>query len=289
MWDASTVNQPGQSSTGCTDPNATNYNPNATVDDGSCTYAQGSNNLEQKDVLNTVHFPVMSNVKFSQLRNTFRDKNPAGTIRASELRRRTSKTNMDPVVPDSTENTPIATTTNWKVSQFQNSRKYYKIDTSGTSTSTINIGGLAWNSNMNKNIRKWYYIKHDSESLNPNQPAFNINEEIVNFTLDLQADVHGAGGLRGGEVPSSSSFNWPNSTTHGGPGGDAVQMTGTANSNNFGIWLRSASELFAGGGGGGRGGGGAVGPDGPCWLPRVSVGNFNNGWGEWYSYSRGGG
>ena len=101
---------------GCTDPNATNYNPNATIDDGSCVYAPGgNNNLEQKDVLNTVHFPVMSNVKFSQLRNTFRDKNPSGTIKASELRRRTSKTNMDPVVPDSTENTPIATTVNWKV------------------------------------------------------------------------------------------------------------------------------------------------------------------------------
>ena len=274
---------------GCTDPNATNYNPNATIDDGSCVYAPGgNNNLEQKDVLNTVHFPVMSNVKFSQLRNTFRDKNPSGTIKASELRRRTSKTNMDPVVPDSTENTPIATTVNWKVSQFQNSRKYYMIETSSTSTSTINIGGLAWNSNMNKNIRKWYYIKHDCESFNPNQPAFNINEEVVNFTLDIAAIVHGAGGLRGGETPSSSAFNWPNSITEGGPGGDAVRMTGTANSNNFGVWLRSNSELFGGGGGGGRGGGGTKGPDGPCWLPKVTVGNVNNGYGEWYSYSRGG-
>ena len=274
---------------GCTDPNATNYNPNATIDDGSCVYAPGgNNNLEQKDVLNTVHFPVMSNVKFSQLRNTFRDKNPSGTIKASELRRRTSKTNMDPVVPDSTENTPIATTVNWKVSQFQNSRKYYMIETSSTSTSTINIGGLAWNSNMNKNIRKWYYIKHDCESFNPNQPAFNLNEEVVNFTLDIAAIVHGAGGLRGGETPSSSAFNWPNSITEGGPGGDAVRMTGTANSNNFGVWLRSNSELFGGGGGGGRGGGGTKGPDGPCWLPKATVGNVNNGYGEWYSYSRGG-
>ena len=274
---------------GCTDPNATNYNPNATIDDGSCVYAPGgNNNLEQKDVLNTVHFPVMSNVKFSQLRNAFRDKNPAGTIKASELRRRTSKTNMDPVVPDSTENTPIATTVNWKVSQFQNSRKYYKIDTSSTSTSSINIGGLAWNSNMNKNIRKWYYIKHDCESFNPNQPAFNLNEEVVNFTLDIAAIVHGAGGLRGGQTPSSSAFNWPNSITEGGPGGDGVRMTGTANSNNFGVWLRSNSELFGGGGGGGRGGGGTKGPDGPCWLPKVTGGNVNSGWGEWYSYFRGG-
>ena len=275
---------------GCTDPNATNYNPNATIDDGSCVYAPGgNNNLEQKDVLNTVHFPVMSNVKFSQLRNTFRDKNPSGTIKASELRRRTSKTNMDPVVPDSTENTPIATTVNWKVSQFQNSRKYYMIETSGTSSSTVNIESLAWNSNFNKNIRKWYYIKHDCESLNPNQPALRINSEVVNFTLDLQADVHGAGGLRGGEVPSSSSFNWPNSNTNGGPGGNAVQMTPTGNSNNYGVWLRSNSELFAGGGGGGRGELGTAGPDGVCYSPRVTGGNFSNGWGEWYSYRRGNG
>ena len=273
---------------GCTDPNAVNYDTNATVDDGSCTYGQqGGNNLEQKDVSNTVYFPVMANVKFSQLRNSFRVNTPTGTIKASELRRRTSKTNMDPVVPDSTENTPIATTTNWKVSQFQNSRKYYMIETSSTSTSTIDIPALAWNSNFNKNIRKWYYIKHDCESLNPNQPALRINTEVVNFTLDLQADVHGAGGLRGGEVPSSSAFNWPNSNTNGGPGGNAVQMTPTGNSNNFGVWLRSNSELFAGGGGGGRGELGTAGPDGACYSPRVDTGDFSSGYGEWYSYRRG--
>ena len=273
---------------GCTDPNATNYDPNATVDDGSCIYGQqGSNNLEQKDVTNTVYFTSMANVKFSQLRNTFRVKNPTGTIKASELLRVTSKTNMDPIVPDSTENTSIATTVNWKVSQFQNSRKYYMIETSGTSSSTIDIPALAWNSNFNKNIRKWYYIKHDCESLNPNQPAFRINSEVVNFTLDLQADVHGAGGLRGGEVPSSSSFNWPNSNINGGPGGNAVEMTGTGNSNNYGVWLRSNSELFAGGGGGGRGELGTAGPDGACHTPRVTTGTFSNGYGEWYSYRRG--
>ena len=72
------------------------------------------------------------------------------------------------------------------------------------------------------------------------------------------------------------------------PGGDGVRMTGTANSNNFGVWLRSNSELFGGGGGGGRGGGGTKGPDGPCWSPRATVGNLSGGWGEWYSYSRGG-
>ena len=58
---------------GCIDTAAANYDPNATVDDGSCTYGQqGGNNLEQKDVSNTVYFPVMANVKFSQLRNSFR-------------------------------------------------------------------------------------------------------------------------------------------------------------------------------------------------------------------------
>ncbi len=275
---------------GCTDPNAVNYDPNATVDDGSCLYGtQGSNNLEQKDVTNTVYFTSMSNVKFSQLRNTFRVKNPTGTIKASELLRVTSKSNMDPVVPDSTENTSIATTVNWKVSQFQNSRKYYMIETSGTSSSTINIESLAWNSNFNKNIRKWYYIKHDCESLNPNQPVFRINSEVVNFTLDLQARVHAAGGLRGGEVPSSSSFNWPNSNINGGPGGNAVEMNSIGNSNNYGVWLRSNAELFAGGGGGGRGEEGTAGPDGACYTPRVTAGNLSNGWGEWYSYTRGGG
>ena len=65
-----------------------------------------------------------TNVKFSQLRNTFRLNNPSGAISASELLRDVDVANStDPIVPDATENsaiasTPINTASNWEVSQF---------------------------------------------------------------------------------------------------------------------------------------------------------------------------
>ena len=48
-------------------------------------------------------------VKFSQLRNTFRLNNPTGAISASELLRDIDVANStDPIVPDATENSAIA-------------------------------------------------------------------------------------------------------------------------------------------------------------------------------------
>ena len=47
-------------------------------------------------------------VKFSQLRNTFRLNNPTGSISASELLRDIDTNSTDPIVPDATENSAIA-------------------------------------------------------------------------------------------------------------------------------------------------------------------------------------
>ena len=43
-----------------------------------------------------------TNIKFSQMRDTFRLNNPAGAITASELRRDNSIFSSDPIVPDCT-------------------------------------------------------------------------------------------------------------------------------------------------------------------------------------------
>ena len=51
--------------------------------------------------------PVPNNqteVKFSQLRDTFRLNNPTGSISASELLRDIDTNSSDPIVPDATEN-----------------------------------------------------------------------------------------------------------------------------------------------------------------------------------------
>ena len=48
-------------------------------------------------------------ISFSAMRNTFRLNNPTGTISASELLRNTDVTNTDPILPDATENSDVAT------------------------------------------------------------------------------------------------------------------------------------------------------------------------------------
>ena len=94
-------------------------------------------------------------VKFSQLRDTFRLNNPTGSISASELLRDIDTNSSDPIVPDATENsgiapTPINTASNWKVSQFQGAIKFYDVEQDASdSNANFNISALSeWNSNL---------------------------------------------------------------------------------------------------------------------------------------------
>ena len=82
--------------------------------------------------------------------------NPTGTISASELLRNTDVTNTDPILPDATENSDVATTTDWKkTSQIRDSIKFYNVtQPSGDTNLNLDIDGLSWNSNLNKNIVK---------------------------------------------------------------------------------------------------------------------------------------
>ena len=66
-------------------------------------------------------------ISFSAMRSTFRLNNPTGTISASELLRNTDVTNTDPILPDATENSDVATSTNWKTSQIRDSIKFYNV------------------------------------------------------------------------------------------------------------------------------------------------------------------
>ena len=101
-----------------------------------------------------------TNIKFSQMRDTFRLNNPAGAITASELRRDNSTFSPDPIVPDCTENSDVATSTNWKVSQIKASIKYYYI------TQTLlkkrynqplpfGLGISNWNQYINRKFKTW--------------------------------------------------------------------------------------------------------------------------------------
>ena len=80
-----------------------------------------------------------TNMKFSQLRNTFRLNNTSGAISASELLRDINTNSTDPIVPDATENSgiaanPVNNASNWKVSQFQGAIKFYDVEQDASDT-----------------------------------------------------------------------------------------------------------------------------------------------------------
>ena len=101
----------------------------------------------------TQYFSGSGAISFSAMRNTFRLNNPTGQISASELLRNTSLTETDPVLPDATENDDVATSTDWKTSQIRDSIKFYNVTQTDTNVN-LDIDGLSWNSNLNKNIVK---------------------------------------------------------------------------------------------------------------------------------------
>lgn len=131
-------------------------------------------------------------ISFSSLRSTFRE-NASGSISASELRRNTTTTNTNPVVPDATENASISTGNDLKLSQFRNSIKYYYITQNGTDIN-FNISGQSWNSNLAKNIRKWMYMNGTSGSFSATSVSASFNATAYNLTIDVSGDIFGAAG-----------------------------------------------------------------------------------------------
>ena len=83
-------------------------------------------------------------ISFSAMRSTFRLNSPTGTISASELLRNTDVTNTDPILPDATENSDVATSTDWKTSQIRDSIKFYNVtQPSGDTNLNLDIDGLS--------------------------------------------------------------------------------------------------------------------------------------------------
>jgi hypothetical protein len=200
-------------------------------------------------------------ISFSSLRSTFRAQQPDGSfstdtlpIKASELRRVTTNTNTTPTVPDATENANISTSSNLKLSQFRNSIKYYYLTQTDTdnnnaslSSPGFNIGTQSWNSNLNKNIRKYAYLNGTIGSSNISQYATYLLAETYNLEINVAGGIYGAGG-----------------SANGGNGGPAlyVQSTGSEVTIN----VQSTANVYGGGGGGEKGATGASGSNGTCYT-----------------------
>ena len=187
-------------------------------------------------------------ISFSALRNTFKQVS-SGTIKASELKRNTTTSNTDPIVPDSTENAAVSSSTNLKLSQFRNTIKYYYMTQSGTDIN-LDFASQSWNSNLGKNIRKWLYINGTLGSNSVGSAAAYLNATVYNLLVDISGSIYGAGGS-GGNAGSS-----------GGSGGDAFSIYNSGS--NLVVNVQSSAKIYGGGGGGGGGGRGSNGRDGLC-------------------------
>ena len=183
-------------------------------------------------------------ISFSQLRTNFKETS-SGEVKASELLRVTDITNTDPIVPDATENSNIATSTNLKASQFRNSIKYYNLN-QGSSDTDVNLNIAAsslWNGNLGKTIVKTVTLAGTSGSSSTSTPAASLDaSSVYNVLLIITGSVlgdGGSGGLLGG---------------NGGPGGDALYIN-TNSSGTVTVRTSGASAQVYGGGGGGGGGG----------------------------------
>ena len=111
-------------------------------------------------------------IKFSELRQLFKEKT-SGTVKASELRRDTSTSSTNPIVPDATPNEQISTSSNLKLSAFRGSVKRYYADSisdgdqvhlnhfDGTNGLDFANGGTSGrdgssvNNNLSKNVQKF--------------------------------------------------------------------------------------------------------------------------------------
>lgn len=206
-------------------------------------------------------------IKFSQLRRTFLKMNAratfsdsetfnaeTGSVSASQLLRDTTGTN--PNVPDSTENAAIATTNDWKPSQFNNALKYYYVQQTGNEED-YNIGSQSWNNNLPLSIRKFMFIDGRCEATGPTSPACKLITTSRNVRIDVSGQIYGAGGTPGGAGVVGSNFI---NGGDGGKGGTSLEVNASAN--NIVVFVRDTAEIFAGGGGGGGGGAGGDGGNG---------------------------
>jgi len=250
-------------------------------------------------------------IKFSSLRSNFRAQQRKDTsggsetfttdnasISTSELFRELDTAVTNPVVPDATENSNIATSAdNLKLSQFRNSVKYYYITQSGTDENLV-LEEQSWNSNLDKNINTFIFITGTCGSNSSSSPALSLSAVTNNLTVDIVGSILGAagrgGGISGAPDPSGE--------------GAGTAMSVSSSDGNVEILVRSGARIYGGGGGGERGKRGNNGGGGTCvdYTTSAGCGNVScpggyslisawdggccqtycTGWGPWRNCSR---
>ena len=207
-------------------------------------------------------------ITFSELRRTFRAQSRKTTssgsetfasdvapISMSELKRDTSPTSTNPIVPDATENSAIGSVSDVALSQFRNSIKFYYITQTGSDI-YFDIDALSWNTNLAKTINKTMFIEGNIGSDNALSPAASFEQSpAYNVLFDVTGTIKGGPGLGGGK-PGNVSIS-------GQQGGTALSIISTGGENLV-VNVNSSARIYGGGGGGEKGKTGDQGASGLC-------------------------
>jgi|DEB0MinimDraft_6_1074348.scaffolds.fasta_scaffold24549_2 hypothetical protein len=227
-------------------------------------------------------------ISFSQLRSTFKQTS-SGSISFSEYRRDTNTGSTNPIVPDATENSSIATSSNLKISQFRNSIKYYNLNQgSGDIEENLNIANSSlWNGNLGKNIAKTITLAGRNGSTN-GSPAVSLNASaIYNVLLVITGNILGTGGSPGAKGDKNQSNGSVISNAgNGGNGGTALYIN-TNGTGTVTVRTSDTAKVYGGGGGGGGGGWGGNGADGSyttyfSYYISIGGGSVSNGSSTYY-------
>src|SRR6185436_18042421 len=145
---------------GCTDPQASNYNPSATVNDGSCTYAVTNLSLTEKTPLSTPLLDEYSGIEFVD--GKLWTHNDSGN--SNDIFRIDTATNT----VFQTVNVSNATNTDWE--DMTSSKDY------------LFVGDMGNNNGNRQNLKIYRIDKNDLTSA-----ATSVTADIINFSYSDQA------------------------------------------------------------------------------------------------------
>ena len=237
-------------------------------------------------------------IKFSELRQLFKEKT-SGTVTASELRRDTSTSSTNPVVPDATPNEQISTSSNLSLSSFRGSiKRYYADSTSngdqvhlnhfdGTNGLDFANGGTSGrdgssvNNNLSKNVQKFVHWKNTAYS-SDNDGGQGGSADNMNGTgigkipaMSLEPSISGGSygvynlqlNVSGNIYGAAGRGGYKNQTNNdktrrGKAGGTALKID--HNGSRTVVYVENGANIHGGGGGAEQGKQGKEGTAGEC-------------------------
>lgn len=193
-------------------------------------------------------------ISFSGLKSSFGGSQ--NDVKFSSYYRNTDKNELDPIVPDATENQTVSADVSGgpiTLSSFRGTIERYDIIQTGLNSDLDLDLSTIWNGNLDKNIIKKVTIDGTCYATNTSKYGVEMNDVIHNLDFEVTDNgaIYGSGGI-------------PNN----GNGGGALYLknttTLTSKTREIRIKLNANAKIWSGGGAGGRGNSGNSGPRLSC-------------------------